>query len=72
MALNFARLDLLRAYLVAIEQIDGLSDHFHVPQFFGGNVQKEILDFRVLNPEALRHILHGRFQFAVATAQLLL
>ena len=37
-------------------------------QLLGGNVQKEILDFWVLDAKALGHILHGCFQFAVSAA----
>ena len=72
MGLDFSRLNLIRIHLVAIEQIDGLGDHFHVAQLFSRNIHEQIFDLRVFDPEALRHILHGRFQFAVATAQLLL
>ena len=64
--------DLIGIYIVAVEQIDSLGNHLHVPQFFRSNVQKQILDFRVLDTEALGNILHGCFQFAVTTAQLLL
>ena len=60
------------AYIGAIEQIDGLGDHFQVPQFLRCDVQKQILDLLVLDAEALGHILHGRFQLTVAASQLLL
>ena len=61
-------LDLIRLHLMSVEQIDRLGDHLHVPQLLGGNVQKEILDFWVLDAKALGHILHGCFQFAVSAA----
>ena len=68
MGLDLTRLDLIRLHLMSVEQIDRLGDHLHVPQLLGGNVQKEILDFWVLDAKTLGHILQGCFQFTVSAA----
>ena len=41
-------------------------------QLLSRDIQEQILNFLILNAEALRHILHRCLQFAVGTAQLLL
>ena len=37
-----------------------------------GDIKKEILDFGILDPEALRHILHCRLELTVTAAELFL
>ena len=59
MALDLTRLDLICIYIVPVEQVDGLGHHFHVTQFLRCNIQKQVLDFLLLDAKALGHILHG-------------
>ena len=61
MRLDFAHLRLLIIDIVAIEQIDGLGDHFHVAQLLRRDIHKQILDLGVSDAETLGHILHGSF-----------
>ena len=57
--------------VVSVEQVYRFRDHLHVSELFGGDIHKQILDLGVLDPEALRHILHRGLQLAVAAAELL-
>ncbi len=70
--LNFAGTDLHGIDAVAVQKVDCLRHHFHVTKLLRSDVQKQVLDFGVLNAKALGHILHSGLQFAVAAAQLLL
>ena len=72
MGLDLTGRNLICRQFVTVEQVDGLCDHFHVSQFFRGNIQEQIFDERILDPETLGHVLHGCLQFTVAAAQLLL
>ena len=46
---------------MTVEQIDGLSYHFHVAQLLRRDIHKQILDLGVSDAETLGHILHGSF-----------
>ena len=59
MALDLAAGNLCRIHIVTVQQVDGLGHHLHVPQLLCRNVEKQILDLRVLDTEALGHILHS-------------
>ena len=72
MGLDLARRCLGGIHVVPVEKVDRLGDHLHVPQFLGGDVQKQILDLRVFDAKALGHILHRRLELAVPAAELLL
>ena len=43
-----------------------------VAQLLSSNIHKQVLDLCILDAEALGHILHGRFQLSISTAQLFL
>ena len=62
----------IRDSIMAIEQIDGLSHHFHMTKFFGGYIKKQVFYLLILDPEALGHVLHGCLQLTIASYQLFL
>ena len=61
MCFDLACLDLVCLHVMTVEQIDGLSYHFHVAQLLRRDIHKQILDLGVSDAETLGHILHGSF-----------
>ena len=72
MGLDLSSWDCAGIHIVAVEHIDGLCHHLHMPQFFCSDIEKQVFDLRVFDAEALRHILHSGLQLTIGAPQLLL
>ena len=72
MRLHLSCLHLGGIHVMTVKKIDSLCHHLHMTKLLCGDIKKEILNFGILDSEALRHILHCRLELTVTAAKLLL